>query len=120
MSTFKPDAGIPLLTEIIDVPELKTPASVPDEAPDVPVAPQDNLPHWERLEQELHERVLQQVLKRIDTVLEQRVRDSLADVLQTAVESLSAEIRDGLQRAVAETVATAVALEVEAARSSKK
>ena len=48
------------------------------------------------LEQNLHETVLRQILSRIDFVLEHRVRDNLADVLQTSVERLADEIRSGL------------------------
>ena len=105
MSTFNPDAGIPLLTEIIQAPQhAEGEPSAPPPAAAVqpadasePAAPTDT-GHWERLEQELQERVLQQVFRRIDAVLEQRVRDGLADVLQTAVEDLAHQVRQSLHQ----------------------
>jgi hypothetical protein len=125
MSTFKPDAGIPLLTEVIDTSTLDQNAAATDapltSAPLTPPPSQTlDAEQWEQLERELRERVLQQVLNRIDFALEQRVRDSLADVLQTAVESLAAEIRTGLQQTVKDVVARAVMHEINASRISKK
>lgn len=122
MSTFKPDIGIPVLTEVIEAPlqmqpghaQIDTSLSSPAPAPAVPDM------DWERLERELHERVLQQVLKRIDSMLEQRVRDSLADVLQTAVDHLADELRRGLQSTVKEVITKAVAEELNAAQVSKR
>lgn len=127
MSTFKPDAGIPLLTEIIDAPLLDeaTPSERASETnPAVPIASAAapyalDAAQWEQMERELRERVLQQVLKRIDFALEQRVRDSLADVLQTSIETLAVEIRTGLQQTVKDVVARAVMQEINAARVSK-
>lgn len=119
MSTFKPDAGIPVLTEIIEAPGLD---ETPQHAAAPSVAPQAHAldaEHWERLERDLRERILQQVLKQIDAALEQRVRDSLADVLQIAVEGLAGEIRDGLRRSVKEVVIRAVRQEIDAARAFK-
>lgn len=130
MSTFKPDAGIPVLTEIIEAPVLVAPAPSPATtaashlgampAPAASVDPAADAERWERLEQEVRERVLQQVLGRIDFVLEQRVRDSLADVLQTAIEDLANDIRSGLHQTVKDVVTRAVMQEITAARSSKK
>jgi hypothetical protein len=127
MSSFKPDAGIPLLTEVIDAPTLDrntAPADAPLTMTSAPLTPPPSqtldTEQWEQLERELRERVLQQVLKRIDFALEQQVRDSLADVLQTAVESLAAEIRTGLQQTVKDVVARAVVHEINASRISKK
>ena len=116
MSTFKPDAGIPLLTEVIEVTAISPEPEPAEAAPQLPPAEAER---WARLERELQERVLQQVLKRIDSVLEQRVRDSLADVLQTAVDGLAADIRSSLQQSVEDAVKGAVMLEIEAARSPK-
>lgn len=128
MSTFKPDAGIPLLTEIIDAPVQEDPSSTASlPVPSAPPAPQStpqsppfDAEQWERLEHDLRERVLQQVMKRIDLALEQRVRDSLADVLQIAVEGLAAEIRAGLHQTVKDVVTRAVMQEIDASRISKK
>lgn len=145
MNRPPPDAGIPILTEVIpNLPELTEVISSPPplgKAVAPPVPPVPSVPsvtpeqqaasappaaaewdaeQWERMEREVRERVLQQVLERIDFVLEQRVRDSLADVLQTAVESLASEIRGGLHNTVKEVITRAVSQEITKLQSTKK
>jgi hypothetical protein len=73
-----------------------------------------------RFEHDICERVLQQLLDRIDFVLEQRVRDNLADVLQVAVDHLAADIRQGLQRSLADVIARAVTQEISRLQTLKK
>jgi DNA-binding transcriptional regulator YbjK len=141
MNNSTPDAGIPVLTEIISPPASsiasppESPESISDDqslpiftaqAPSASLHSQelknelDAKERWEQLETELRERVLQQVLDRIDFVLEQRVRDSLADVLQTAVEGLASEIRTGLHHTLKEVVTRAVSQELIKAQSLNK
>jgi hypothetical protein len=138
MNTSLPDAGIPLLTEIIpayqeDAAEKNAAPEAPDAPPAVPVAAEKTaLPleqqavqewdeeHWDRLEREIRGRVLYHVLQRVDVALEDRVRDSLADVLQTAVESLASEIRSGLHQTIKEVVTRAVSQEIANLQVSKK
>ena len=67
---------------------------------------------WANLEQTIRENVLRQVLARVDFVLEHRVSDSLADVLQTAVDRLAQEIRAGLRLSVEEVVTRAITQEI--------
>ncbi len=74
---------------------------------------------WQRLEQSMHENVLRQVLARVDFVLEHRVRDSLADVLQTAVDTLAIEIRAGLRKTMEEVVTRAITQEISKVKVSK-
>lgn len=126
------DAGIPLLTEVIAGPapaETKH-AMVPQAAVDAvkddivdlegrAVAMLDE-EEWDLLEREIRERVLVQIIERIDFVLEQRVRDSLADVLQTAVEGLAAEIKGGLHASMKDVVTRAVTHEITKLKSAKK
>ncbi|MFC7514719.1 hypothetical protein ACFQUU_06875 [Herbaspirillum sp. GCM10030257] len=127
------DAGIPVLTEIIPAPATTAPevtmtADVPPEIPVteaiVTLEPRTERvwdeADWERLEREVRERVLVQVLERVDFVLEQRVRDSLADVLQLAVERLANEIKDGLHHSVKDVVSRAVTQEITKLQSLKK
>ncbi len=121
MNKIVVDAGIPLLTEVIPAPQARSPLSV---APVVnPPTPSAATPapqgiegwvdgEWSRLERQISERVLQQMLGNIDFVLEQHVRDSLADVLQTAVERLAGEIREGLQQSLEEVISRAVSQEI--------
>lgn len=74
---------------------------------------------WSRLEQTIRESVLKQVLARVDFVLEHRVRDSLADVLQTAVEHLATDIRAGLHKTMEEVVTRAITQEISKVKMSK-
>lgn len=132
MNNGKHDANIPLLTEVVvPLPTLtdiiETPpaaivsAAVPASAidaedrvelpsaqPEITLSQHD----WERLEAEVREKVLQQLQDRIDFVIEQRVRDGLADVLQTAVEGMAAQIRSGLHQTLDEVICRAVSLEL--------
>jgi hypothetical protein len=75
---------------------------------------------WRRLETEVRERIARQVLGRIDFVLEQRVRDSLADVLQVAVEGLANEIKQGLQTTLEDVITRAVSQEIARLKTTKK
>jgi hypothetical protein len=75
---------------------------------------------WEQLEHRLAERVLKQLQGRIEFVLEQRVRDSLADVLQLALVGLTGEIKRGLQQTLEEVIARAVQQEISRLQSLKK
>lgn len=132
------DANIPVLTEIIEpVSEPVTAASIaiPDDIPvlDIPLmtesetAPVESpaavsvVPEldWEAMELTVREAVLKQVLTRVDFVLEHRVRDGLADVLQTAVDKLADEIRTGLANSLNELVTRSVQQELLKIRSGK-
>lgn len=74
----------------------------------------------EQLQHKLSERILRQLQGRIDFVLEQRVRDSLADVLQLAMGGLTNDIKRGLQHTLEEVVGRAVAQEIARLQSGKK
>ena len=133
MNNSSLDAGIPLLTEIISPPqpanasEIKSTQPIPSPVieedmavTDVQENPAWNDEKWERLEREIRERILRQVLERIDLVLEERVRDSLADVLQIAVEGLAAEIRGGLHHTVKDVITRAVSQEITRLQATEK
>ncbi|PFH10818.1 hypothetical protein BCF11_3251 [Collimonas sp. PA-H2] len=130
MNTGKLDANIPLLTEVIvplptltDIIDMPKAAAAPaafavtddPENFELPVPQREAIlsqHDWERLEAEVREKVLQQLQDRIDFVIEQRVRDGLADVLQTAVEGMAAQIREGLHQTLDEVISRAVTLEL--------
>jgi D-Tyr-tRNAtyr deacylase len=117
MSNPPVDAGIPLLTEVIPASH----AAERRESPPAPVAVQEvDEEKWHRLERDIQERVLHQVLARIDVVLEQRVRDSLADVLQVAVAGLADDIREGLRHSMRDAVKRAVAQEIAELQATEK
>jgi len=96
------DASIPVLTEIMK-----------DEAP--AAAPQpalDSAMDWEALERRISEQVLHQLSSRVDFVLEQRIKDSMAEVLNHALHALTAEIREGLHDTIGKIVSRAVQQEI--------
>ncbi len=136
------EASIPLLTEVIDAhapagtvarhlpapgqaapahahPFVHTQALTPTQAASsqrLQLSEQD----WEQLQTKLSERVLRQLQGRIDFVLEQRIRDSLADVLQLAMIGLTGEIKRGLQHTLEEVIGRAVAQEIARLQNQKK
>ncbi|WP_420475877.1 hypothetical protein [Noviherbaspirillum sp. ST9] len=132
MSSTTSDAGIPLLTEVIPGPApadskhaVTTQATIEGVKEDISTlearaAAILEEEEWDRLEREIRERVLYQIIERIDFVLEQRVRDSLADVLQTAVEGLAADIKGGLHASMRDVVTRAVTHEITKLKSAKK
>ena len=128
MSNHLQDAGIPVLTEIISTPAAAPKPAMPVQreaataatAVKAPVAPAWDEHEWNRMEREIRERVLYQVLERVDFMLEQRVRDSLADALQIAVERLASDIKAGLQHAIKDTVTQAVRQEIANLHDTKK
>lgn len=118
------DASIPVLTEIVaepivpDVP-VTPPAPVVDAAPhDAPEALERRaVDHWSGeqwsvMERRVTERILQQLQGRIDFVLEQRLRDGIADAVDKAMTNLSADIRSSLGDTLSEVVTRAVSQEI--------
>jgi hypothetical protein len=139
------DANIPVLTEIIepvaetvtttiavsepvsiavpdDIPVLDTPIMQPEKLAAEPLTTIPSTPEldWDAMELTVREAVLKQVLTRVDFVLEHRVRDGLADVLQTAVDKLADEIRTGLANSLNELVTRSVQQELLKIRSGKQ
>jgi hypothetical protein len=72
------------------------------------------------LENELRLRITRQVLGRIDFVLDHRVRNTLTEIVDTAIDALAAEIKRGLHETLTDMVARAVAQEVSRLQSGKK
>lgn len=118
------DASIPVLTEVFDdAPQAApAPAAGPAPAAELEARAVDGFGEreWEALERRLSERILQQLQGRVDFVLEQRLRDSMADVLQHALAGLTDEIRTGLQQTIEKIVARAVAQELTHLQALKK
>lgn len=125
MSNF--DASIPVLTEVFedkaDAPAQ--PARIQDHdstSADLEQRAVDTWsePEWNLLERRLAERILQQLQGRVDFVLEQRLKDSMEDVLRHAMAGLTAEIQQGLQQTIEKIVVRAVAQEVAHLQALKK
>jgi hypothetical protein len=128
------DASIPVLTEIVDEASLDEPAA-PEAAPALAAvalpAPAGGqlearaidswtAQEWEQLERRLCERIVQQLQGRVDFVLEQRLRDNMAEVLQRSVSSLTEQIREGLQDTIEKIVVRAVSQELAHLQTLKK
>lgn len=130
------DTSIPLLTEVIEVADAKAPARAggttarpPASSAAVSSAAVGSAPaaadgtvalDLEQLQAKLTERVLRQLQGRIDFVLEQRIRDSLADVLQLAMAGLTNDIKRGLQHTLEDVIGRAVAQELAKLQHPKK
>lgn len=127
------DTSIPLLTEVIEVAEAKAPprpgvatARAPaghapgGSPPASPAGSELAALDLEQLQAKLTERVLRQLQGRIDFVLEQRIRDALADVLQLAMVGLTNDIKRGLQHTLEDVIGRAVAQELAKLQHPKK
>lgn len=128
------DTSIPILTEVISIkqePSPETPSAnpapptvmtmqEPAASTELPATPSLSNDEWDMLERNISERVLRQVLGRIDFVLEHRVRDSLADALQLAVEGVSLEIKRGLHQTLEDVISRAVSQEITKLQSTNK
>ncbi len=125
--------SIPLLTEVIaldDSPPATDTTSHHQPAQDGTAQPSDHADMLtagqvispealEQLEKNIRENVLRQLLTRVDFVLEHRVRDGLADVLQTAVDGLAKDIRLGLSRSLEEVIHRTVSQEISKIQSGQ-
>lgn len=123
MSNF--DASIPVLTEVFEdrAEAPAQPAHGHDTTPaDLEQRAVDSWsePEWNLLERRLSERILQQLQGRVDFVLEQRLKDSMEEVLRHAMAGLTAEIQRGLEQTIEKIVVRAVAQEVAHLQALKK
>ncbi len=122
------DQSIPVLTEVIqDSPAdlaMTVPAPAPENDPGAQLEAQAasswNDDEWSSLERRLTERILHQLQGRVDFVLEQRIKDCMAEVLQRALSDLTSEIQNGLQQTMEKIVSRAVAQELAHLQALKK
>lgn len=118
------DPSIPVLTEVLDDSAPAPSADATPAAADHGLAQRTvqawTDAEWEALELRLSERILSQLQSRTDFVLEQRVRDAMSEVLQHALKSLTAEIRDGLHDTLEKIVARAVTQELTHLKALRK
>ncbi|MBD8630359.1 hypothetical protein IFT74_03160 [Oxalobacteraceae sp. CFBP 8755] len=137
------DASIPVLTEVVAEPNapgapVAQPAPIVEaEAPPPPApvvaAPEDApealerraVDHWSGeqwsvMERRVTERILQQLQGRIDFVLEQRLRDGIADAVDKAMTNFSADIRNSLGKTLSDVVTRAVSQEIAHIRMLEK
>jgi hypothetical protein len=116
------DNHIPVLTEVISIDDATLYlGNAPSQHSTVQSAIQQPIitePALEQLEKNLRETILRQLLTRIDFVLEHRIREGLADIMQTAVEGLAKEVRAGLIKSLEEVIRHAVNHEISKIRAS--
>jgi hypothetical protein len=72
------------------------------------------------MEHRLSVRIMHQLQSRVDFVLEQRIKDSMAEVLSHALHDLTNEIRIGLHDTIEKIVARAVSQELVHLQAQKK
>jgi hypothetical protein len=94
MSTPQPPGNLPTLTEVVGAPATSAPAALPPN------------------EQELVQRVLVNVQRQIDLMLEQRLREAMAPALARLTDALLRETRGELASTLRDLVARAVAQEL--------
>lgn len=116
------NAAIAAAQEVLAQPTLFQSETESERALDVAVEHANNISaeDWKELELSVRENVLRQVLSRVDFVLEHRVSDSLAEVLQTAVDKLADEIRVGLRNSIEEVVTRALTQELSKIKGSNR
>lgn len=116
-----PPSRVPTLTEVVSLPEAPAPAVSPTafaptepaplEAP--PAAITNAAPAAAELdEEELVQRVLADVQRQIDLMLEVKLREALAPALTRATDALLREARTGLASTLRDVVSRAVAQEI--------
>ncbi|MBA5608216.1 hypothetical protein H3H36_22975 [Duganella sp. FT3S] len=112
------DASIPVLTEVLrdDPAPAANNAAMPPAELGAQLEAQAlagwSEQEWDVLERRLATRIVQQLQSRVDFVLEQRIKDSMAEVLSHALRDLTSEIRGGLQDTIEKIVARAVSQEL--------
>jgi hypothetical protein len=117
---FAPSYPIPLKPAALALPvTVEAPAQAAlAPAPPPPSAMSEE--EWQRMERRVRERILGQLLSRTDAMLEERIRSSMAGVLQQAVDGLAATLRASLHKTLEDVVSRAVAQEISRLQSPKK
>ncbi len=101
-------AHVPVLTEVIDLPGLQPPA--PPAALVSPTPPPE--PAALPTEAQLTQRVVQEVQRQVDGMLEFRLREAIGPVLARHTDAMVQDLRQELSRTLRDVVARAVAQEL--------
>jgi hypothetical protein len=135
MSQASFDASIPVLTEVLkaEPPGDALLSTTADGASSVRPPPAEaaaqleadaidgwSAAEWAMMEHRLSVRIMHQLQSRVDFVLEQRIKDSMAEVLTHALHDLTNEIRVGLHDTIEKIVSRAVAQELTHLQAQKK
>ncbi len=128
MSQASFDTSIPVLTEVLKAEPLSDDGAAPAAPPATSAAEQLEVAavdgwseaEWAMMEHRLSVRIMHQLQSRVDFVLEQRVKDCMADVLSHALHDLTNEIRIGLHDTIEKIVSRAVLQELTHLQAQKK
>lgn len=114
------EQNIPTLTEIIAIENESESVAAPKKETAPPVQT-SLIPDFslDELEKNLQEKVLRQLLTRVDFVLEHRIRDGLAEALQNATDDLVKDIRQGLYNSLGELIHRTISQEISKIQSTK-
>ncbi len=124
MSQASFDASIPVLTEVLKAEPLSDEGAPPPRSPAAELEAEAidgwTDAEWAVMEHRLSVRIMHQLQSRVDFVLEQRIKDSMAEVLSHALHDLTNEIRIGLHDTIEKIVSRAVAQELTHLQAQKK
>lgn len=123
MSTSRPvpPTRVPTLTEVVRLPEGEAPAAVPAPPPPEPMIARppaatpfvERRANWPQLnEDQIVQRVLGDLQRQIDLMLEVKLREVLAPVLTRATDAIQRDARAELASTLRDVVARAVAQEL--------
>lgn len=112
-----PPGQVPKLTEVVDVPKLVDTVAAPAEGVAARLAASRAAHAPESSEDQMVARVLAEVQRQVDLVLETRVREALAPALTRLSDALVREVRLQLASTLREVVTRAVAQEMSRQRT---
>jgi hypothetical protein len=114
-----PPARVPTLTEVVTLPEAAAPAPEAEPAPPpLPEPPQvppflERRANWPPIqEDQIVQRVLSDLQRQIDLMLETRMRETLTPALNRATDALVRDLRHELASTLRDVIAQAVAQEL--------
>jgi hypothetical protein len=123
---MRPDASIPVLTEVIELHEDAAReragplADISTELPDIALAttePQQPLPIFDEaamlaLEERVREHVLRSLTPRVEELIESRLRGRMNDLVDHMLTAMSGQIKESVRETLRDAVARAVSDEL--------
>lgn len=113
-----PPARVPTLTEVVQLPDPAGPVNEPAAASPVPEPPPvppflERRANWPAIQEEqIVQRVLADLQRQIDLMLETRMRETLTPALNRASDALVRDLRHELASTLRDVIAHAVAQEL--------
>ena len=118
-----PPARVPTLTEVVELPEAPAAAQVTEDVaapqhgtpmPEPPLVPPflERRANWPVQEDQIVQRVLSDLQRQIDLMLETRMRETLTPALTRATDALVRDVRHELASTLRDVIAHAVAQEL--------